>query len=172
MQAAPTAEIKPTASPSGGITSVLGVATRGDEERARKCQDHARELAAAWEPARDNAGIYHDEHELKALHDGRSAGVGQANRKQIGKRVAKHTEQGEHCHNRQVARVLEQLHKANAVEQQNDDHEHSTSEKLAYAEQPNGVDLVVREQVTCRRTGKAPKDTAEQRGEHPNEQTA
>lgn len=94
---------------------------------------------------RDDAGVHHDDHELQALHDGRSAGVGQADRKEVGERVAEHAERGEHRHDSEMARVLEQLYEAGTVEQDDHHHEHRASKQLADAQQPDGVDLVMGE---------------------------
>ena len=42
-----------------------------------------------------------------------------------------------------MARVLEQLYKAGAIEQNDHHHEHRAGKQLADAQQPDGVDLVM-----------------------------
>lgn len=94
---------------------------------------------------RDDAGVYHDDDELQTLHDRRRSRIGQADGEQVGKRISKHAERREHRHDRQVARVLEQLYEADTVEQDDHHHEHRAGEQLADAQQPDGVDLVMGE---------------------------
>lgn len=94
---------------------------------------------------RDDAGVYHDDNELQALHDRRRSRIGQADGEQVGKRISEHAERREHRHDGEMARVLEQLYEAGAVEQDDHHHEHRAGKQLADTQQPDGVDLVMGE---------------------------
>ena len=119
---------------------------------------------------RDDAGVYHDDNELQALHDRRRSRIGQADGEQVGKRISEHAERGEHRHDSEIARALEQLDESGAVEQQDHRHEHRAGEQLADAQQPDGVDLVMGEQVARRRSREAPENTAQKCGHHADDQ--